>query len=530
MPNYLDLLILNHLDYRHGGGEIGWTAAPAIAVRDIAEHVGLTAQQAVHRVTQLLDVGQLVIDQGNSSNPGAWFVRLAGKGREVLAGHLRELVYEHLVQMFRGAAGTTLSMNGALPPEIGRHRTEMDYVLSWMQKRGAVKIAEAEGLSSGGTDFSIVAVRPEVAELPDSMEETAMAAGQKDPRSVFVVHGRNTRLRDDMFAFLRALNLKPIEWSEALDATGAASPYIGGALNAALGKAAAVVVMMTPDDLACLRKNFWEENEKTYEKELTGQARPNVLFEAGLAFGKQERSTVLVQVGELRPFSDVFGRHVVRLNNTPESRNELASKLQTAGCSVETLGNDWLKTGDFEIKDDEMPLHPEVAAFLPTGSISGLSALDHGTSESPELTDFQVEYLMTIGRPRNKGSIGGHIDDREGREAAQYQEALEEFQQLGIMRFDGRSYKLTGSGWKLADRLWALRILDALDPARFLDYEELGEAVELTDGETELAELKRHLEALEGTGLVKVARTMRGGSVKILGQGVTARNRREVTL
>jgi hypothetical protein len=33
------------------------------------------------------------------------------------------------------------------------------------------------------------------------------------PRIVFVVHGRNLDLRDSMFAFLRAIGLKPLEWS-----------------------------------------------------------------------------------------------------------------------------------------------------------------------------------------------------------------------------------------------------------------------------------------------------------------------------
>ena len=40
-----------------------------------------------------------------------------------------------------------------------------------------------------------------------------------DPKKVFVVHGRDSRLRDDFFSFLRALGLQTIEWSEALKLT-----------------------------------------------------------------------------------------------------------------------------------------------------------------------------------------------------------------------------------------------------------------------------------------------------------------------
>src|SRR5437016_10589538 len=42
-------------------------------------------------------------------------------------------------------------------------------------------------------------------------------ARQIVPRDqVFVVHGRDTRLRDELYTFLRALGLNPIEWSQAI--------------------------------------------------------------------------------------------------------------------------------------------------------------------------------------------------------------------------------------------------------------------------------------------------------------------------
>jgi len=61
-----------------------------------------------------------------------------------------------------------------------------------------------------------------------------------------------------------------------------------------------------------------------------------------------EHNTVLVELGRLRPISDILGRHVVRMNNTPERRKELAQRLGTAGCSVDLTGNDWLDAGDFD--------------------------------------------------------------------------------------------------------------------------------------------------------------------------------------
>lgn len=150
-----------------------------------------------------------------------------------------------------------------------------------------------------------------------------------------------------MFAFLRAVGLRPLEWSQAIRLVRKGSPYVGEILEAAFREAAAVVVLLTPDDEARLRSIFAKAGDPAFERKLTGQARPNVLFEAGMAFGKDPNSTVLVQIGEVRPFSDLGGRHVVHLSNQPTSRQEFVTKLANAGCNVDTTGADWLSVGNF---------------------------------------------------------------------------------------------------------------------------------------------------------------------------------------
>jgi predicted nucleotide-binding protein len=164
------------------------------------------------------------------------------------------------------------------------------------------------------------------------------------------VHGRNAEVRKDLFLFLRKIGLEPIEWSEAVKATGKGAPFIGDILDKAFERAQAVVVLLTPDDQARLRSPYRKANDPAYEKRLTGQARPNVLFEAGMAFGRHPDHTILVQVGETREFSDIAGRHVVRLSQSAESRQELASRLETAGCQPNLDGSEWLSAGTFRIK------------------------------------------------------------------------------------------------------------------------------------------------------------------------------------
>lgn len=173
-----------------------------------------------------------------------------------------------------------------------------------------------------------------------------MAVDSDRARKVFVVHGRNRDARTAMFTFLRAIGLAPIEWSEAVKLTGEASPYIGRVLDAAFDAAQAIVVLLTPDDVAYLRSEYASGDDDPETKPLA-QARPNVLFEAGMAMGRDAKRTVLVELGQVRPFSDVVGRHAVRINGTAERRKELAQRLETAGCLVNVTGEDWLSAGDF---------------------------------------------------------------------------------------------------------------------------------------------------------------------------------------
>ena len=51
-------------------------------------------------------------------------------------------------------------------------------------------------------------------------------------RKVFVVHGRNERIRASMFNFLRAIGLEPIEWADAKRLTRKGTPKIDEILDA----------------------------------------------------------------------------------------------------------------------------------------------------------------------------------------------------------------------------------------------------------------------------------------------------------
>jgi predicted nucleotide-binding protein len=151
-----------------------------------------------------------------------------------------------------------------------------------------------------------------------------------------------------MFNFLRALKLHPIEWSEGAKATGKGSPYVGEILDEIFARAQAVVVLLTPDEEVRLRRDLCADDDE-FERETGSQPRANVLIEAGMALGRSEDRTILVQVGCFRVPSDLGGRHIVRLDGSPETRNELAQRLKTAGCEPETGNRDWYRVGSFKM-------------------------------------------------------------------------------------------------------------------------------------------------------------------------------------
>lgn len=175
--------------------------------------------------------------------------------------------------------------------------------------------------------------------------------GVEDPRKVFVVHGRDLGARDAIFEFLKSIGLHPVEWAEAVKATGETAPYIGTILNTLFSLGQAVLVLMTPDDVAYLKERFHQDDEPSHETKPTGQARPNVLFEAGMAMGRADKRTILVNLGSIRPFSDIAGRYVIRLDNSPKVREMLIQQLETAGCPVNKDSTDWKQAGNFEIDE-----------------------------------------------------------------------------------------------------------------------------------------------------------------------------------
>jgi len=250
--------------------------------------------------------------------------------------------------------------------------------------------------------------------------EGAASKASSNPRAVMVVYGRNAAARSAMFDFLRALKLEPLEWGSLVRGAGKGSPYVGEILDHAFQRARAVVVVLTGDDEAQLREHLRGNREAAHETSLTPQARPNVLFEAGLAFGSHPDRTVLVEIGELRPFSDIGGRHVVRVDGTTPPLRDIAGRLQTAGCELDESGDDWLDGSRFAaaLELAAMPI-ADTAAPADTAALPQEFVL---ADDEREAIHDLLEELETIRLRITRAARASHYSWNFALPAAEYRE------------------------------------------------------------------------------------------------------------
>ena len=152
-----------------------------------------------------------------------------------------------------------------------------------------------------------------------------------------------------MYAFLGALGLKSQEWGHAIRSVRrrGGNPYVNDAVNKIMEQAEAIVVLLSPDDEVQLKPQFLSKSELQTEGKPRGQTRPNVIFETGIAIGAHHKKTIIVQIGDVKPFTDIGGMHILRMNGSDASRNELAKRLEDLGCTINTDGDHWLRAGDF---------------------------------------------------------------------------------------------------------------------------------------------------------------------------------------
>ena len=200
-----------------------------------------------------------------------------------------------------------------------------------------------------------------------------MTTHDKSRHGVFLVsHVRNRWANRAMTSFLKSLGLHVVTWNDARAATGKGTPSVLEVVQSGFDHAAQAVVLLTPDDEARLRSEYEELSAHASSDEpMTRtilQPRPNVLFEAGIAFALFPERTVLVRLADLEEAmlpSDLEGLLPVELDNGAEKRRELGMRLLCAEWAQIEKSRGWRRAGRFA--RPEVTVHLDVAVPTSTG-------------------------------------------------------------------------------------------------------------------------------------------------------------------
>lgn len=111
---------------------------------------------------------------------------------------------------------------------------------------------------------------------------------------MFVVHGRTMAIRSNMVNLLRTWKSQPMEWEEIVTLTSRTAPSTLDTVQTGVQHCNAVLILLTPIDLAQLSPYFKPNSSEFDESSWSYQPRPNMLFEAGMAFALRQDRTILI--------------------------------------------------------------------------------------------------------------------------------------------------------------------------------------------------------------------------------------------
>jgi predicted nucleotide-binding protein len=232
--------------------------------------------------------------------------------------------------------------------------------------KGQVEVTiTGDGVEASEDDARLDARLP----IVDTKGETMSTV--PDKKKVFIIHGRNHAVLKEVGIFLRSMGLDPRLFRDVRKGMGGAT-HVSKVVERGMEEAQGVLALITPDEFASLRTDLRKERESGQVVE-RWQARPNVIFEAGMAFGRHPDRVAFAVFGDAKLFTDVDGIHLFRLTNEhgpDSSRAQLRGVLEDGmKCDVNLRSDEWMTAGDFDAVtkglSDSLPANPLPPALTP---------------------------------------------------------------------------------------------------------------------------------------------------------------------
>lgn len=159
-------------------------------------------------------------------------------------------------------------------------------------------------------------------------EEESESSNPTLSNKVFIVHGHDSELKNDVERFIHEIGLEPVVLHRQADAGNTVIEKFED--NSDVGYA---FILLTPDELAMTidQISVPDENKITEYR-----ARPNVIFEFGYFIGKLGRSRVCcLHKGNVSVPSDLAGLVYKKVDNSIESQAyAIIKELKNAGYDI----------------------------------------------------------------------------------------------------------------------------------------------------------------------------------------------------
>ena len=189
-----------------------------------------------------------------------------------------------------------------------------------------------------------IKMRPASPPAIGDMEEPAFMT-TADPKKVFIIHGQNQNAADEMAKFVFSLGLEPLKFGEIRSRMGGGNTNIADVVVQGMSEAAHVIALFTPDEFSELRPKL--ARGKKGEELHRWQGRPNVIFEAGIAYGRDPERVIFVKLGDVSLFTDANHVHYYKPTNDPKGHRKDLKRWLAHRCPVND-SDQWMEVGDFE--------------------------------------------------------------------------------------------------------------------------------------------------------------------------------------
>jgi predicted nucleotide-binding protein len=270
-------------------------------------------------------------------------------------GARRLLVALHRAYVQTKGASFSLSFGPEPEKETGLDFPGFRQAGQRLHDRGLARWAGHAALTSTPRGVDVAEDPAQVAlELPlpgDDPEEADEdnAMDNADKKKVFVIHGRCEAARQEMGVFLRSLGLEPL-WFRDVRSRMGGTTHVIRVVEQGMKEAHGIIALITPDEYSTLRPAMRKAGDGG-EMVARWQARPNVLFEAGMAYMRHPDRVAFVLFGDAKLFSDTSGMCVYWPTNEydPDSHRTQFRDLLGGGMQCEiNASNDWMNSGDFD--------------------------------------------------------------------------------------------------------------------------------------------------------------------------------------